>query len=64
MSCNRQAPGFEILVDNVPRTFRDHKDTALAAGRILKAKHRNAVIEIRNETTGARQVVFEDGRLG
>jgi hypothetical protein len=55
--------GFEIWVNNVPRTFRDLKDTALSAARMLKAKHRNAVIEIRDRATGARQIVFDDGRL-
>jgi hypothetical protein len=56
--------GFDLLVDGVQRTFRDLKDSAYEAARTLKRMNRNSIIEIRDRSTGQKQIILEDGRLG
>ena len=60
----RDDEGFDLLVDGVPRTFRDLQEGAYAAARELKRSNRNSIIEVRDRATGKRQIMFEDGRLG
>jgi hypothetical protein len=56
--------GYDILINGIDRTFRDRQDTAIEAARFLKARHREDVIEIRDRSTGERQIMLSDGRLG
>ena len=55
--------GFEILINGVPRTFRDRQDTAYEAARFLKSKNPTAIIEIVDCSTGQKSIMLEDGRL-
>jgi hypothetical protein len=59
----REDEGFEILIDAVQRTFRDEKDNAYAAARELKRVNRGSIIEIRDRSTGQKQIMLEDGRM-
>ena len=60
----REDEGFDLLVDGVWRTFRDLQESAYGAARLLKAKNRNSIIEIRDRATGQKQIMLEDGRTG
>ena len=55
--------GFEILINGVPRTFRDRQDIAYEAARFLKSKNRTAIVEIIDCSTGQKSIMREDGRL-
>jgi hypothetical protein len=43
--------GFEILVNGIPRTFRDMESMALDAARILKDRDRSSEITVINRGT-------------
>jgi hypothetical protein len=43
--------GFEILINGVPRTFRDLKELAIYAGRELKRRNFAAEIMVVNVAT-------------
>jgi len=60
----REDEGFELLIDGVQRTFRDVKASAYDAARELKRRNRNNIIEIRDRSTGQKQIMLEDGRTG
>lgn len=60
----REDEGFEILIDGTPRTFRDGKGTAYDAARVLKRGNRNSIVEIRDRSNGAKQIMLDDGRTG
>jgi hypothetical protein len=47
----------------VPRTFRDRRDIAYEAARYLKSKAKGEIIEVVDESTGAKTVILADGRL-
>ena len=55
--------GFEILINGVPRTFRDRRDMAYEAARLLKAKNRMAIVEVVDCSTGQKAIMQEDSRL-
>ena len=55
--------GFEIIVNGVPRTFRDRKEIAYEAARYLKSRHPKDIVEILDCATRTRMIVFEDGRV-
>jgi hypothetical protein len=55
--------GFQIWCNGVPRTFRDRKETAYDAARFFKAQGKGDIIEILDESTGAKTVILADGRL-
>jgi hypothetical protein len=48
--------GFEILVNGIPRTFRDLEAVAIGAGLVLKDRDRSSEIAIING--GTRQWLF------
>ncbi len=50
-------PGFDIIVNGVPRTFRDREDVALEAARTLKHRDLNSIVELVSTETGARAVI-------
>ena len=56
--------GFEIRVNGIPRTFRDRRDMASDAARLLKSKNAKELVEILDRSTGRKAVMLEDGRLG
>ena len=39
---------FEIRIDGTPRTYRDRKDFAMEAGRLLKSKQLHSMVEVRD----------------
>ena len=51
------AAQFEISIDGVPRTYRDQKDTALLAARILKSRNPNSVARLKDLESGAAIVI-------
>jgi hypothetical protein len=42
---------FEILVNGIPRTYRDQEGMAIGAGRILKDRDRTSEITVINDDT-------------
>jgi hypothetical protein len=42
---------FEILVNGIPRTYRDQEGMALDAGRVLKDRDRTSEITVINDDT-------------
>ena len=44
--------GFEILVNGVPRTFRDQEAVAFAAAAIIKQRWPSEIVSIKNTVTG------------
>ena len=55
--------GFDVLINRVPRTFRDRRDMAYEAARLLKSKNRTSIVEVVDCSTGQKTIVQEDGRL-
>jgi hypothetical protein len=43
---------FEIRIDGTPRTYRDRKDFAMEAGRLLKSKQPHSMVEVRDLKSG------------
>ena len=56
--------GFQILHNNVPRTFRDSEAIAFEAARFAKSRHPADIIEIVDCSTGRKLVMLADGRTG
>jgi hypothetical protein len=56
------APGFDIRIEGVKRTFRDQQPAAYDAALLLKRKNLSAVVTITNTATGAVITMLEDGR--
>jgi hypothetical protein len=42
---------FEILVNGIPRTYRDQERMAIDAGRVLKDRDRTSEITVINDAT-------------
>jgi hypothetical protein len=42
---------FEILVNGIPRTYRDQEKLAIDAGRILKGRDKTSEITVINDDT-------------
>jgi hypothetical protein len=55
--------GYSILVKGAPRTFRDRRETAHDAARVIKSRWPNDRIEIVDEASGNKQAVLPDGRM-
>ena len=43
---------FEIRIDGAPRTYRDRKDYAMEAARLLKSKQPHSMVEVRDLKSG------------
>jgi hypothetical protein len=43
---------FEIRVDGTPRTYRDRKDYAIEAARLLKSKQPHSMVEVKDLKSG------------
>ena len=39
---------FEIRIDGAPRTYRDRKDYAMEAARLIKSKTPHSVVEVKD----------------
>jgi hypothetical protein len=47
-----------------PPNLRDRKEIAYDAARFFKAKAKRDIIEIVDQSTGAKVIMLEDGRTG
>ena len=43
---------FEIRIDGTPRTYRDRKDYAIEAARLLKSKQPHSMVEVKDLKSG------------
>jgi hypothetical protein len=43
---------FEVRIDGAPRTYRDRKDYAMEAARLLKSKQPHSMVEVRDLKSG------------
>jgi hypothetical protein len=43
---------FEIRIDGTPRTYRDRKDYAVEAARLLKSKNPHSMVEVKDVQSG------------
>ena len=41
---------FEVRIDGTPRTYRDRKDFAMEAGRLIKSKQPHSIFNYKAET--------------
>jgi hypothetical protein len=60
----RDTEGFDILHNNVLRTFRDRKETAHETARFAKSRNRGDIVEIVDRATGEKRIMLEDARTG
>lgn len=58
----RADEGYDITVNGVPRTFRDAKESAFDAARIIKRRNKGEIVEIVDRSTGAKSIMLQDGR--
>ena len=54
--------GFDILVNGIPRTFRDTEPAAYEAALLLKKRWPAEIVTIKNTVTGVAVMMCEDGR--
>jgi hypothetical protein len=43
---------FEIRIDGTPRTYRDRKDYAMEAARLIKSKQPHRMVEVKDLKSG------------
>src|SRR3954452_7672623 len=43
---------FEIRIDGVPRTYRDRKDYAMEAARLIKSRNPHSMVEVKDLQSG------------
>jgi hypothetical protein len=43
---------FEIRIDGTPRTYRDRKDYAMEAARLIKRKNPHSMVEVKDLKSG------------
>lgn len=60
----RPDEGFDILVNGVPRTFRDTKDLALDACRVLKRRNLADEITVIDRDSRAWAIVADVAAVG
>ena len=56
------APGFDIRIGGIWRTFRDQQPAAYGAALVLKKKNLSAAVTITNTATGMVITMLEDRR--
>ena len=50
---NRNAGAqFEIRIDGTPRSYRDRKDFAMEAARLIKSKNPHSMVEVKDLQSG------------
>lgn len=54
--------GYQILHNDVPRTFRDRHEAAVEAGQSAKSRAKTNIIELRDCAT--ELPMLADGRVG
>jgi hypothetical protein len=43
---------FEIRIDGAPRSYRDRKDFAIEAARLIKSKNPDSMVEVKDLQSG------------
>ena len=43
---------FEIRIDGTPRSYRDRKDYAMEAARVIKSKNPHGLVEVKDLKSG------------
>ena len=43
---------YEIRIDGTPRRYRDRKDYAMEAARLIKSKNPHSMVEVKDLQTG------------
>ena len=43
---------FEIRIDGTPRSYRDRKDFAMEAARLIKSKNPHSMVEVKDLQSG------------
>jgi hypothetical protein len=43
---------FEIRIDGAPRSYRDRKDYAMEAARLIKSKNPHSLVEVKDLKSG------------
>jgi hypothetical protein len=43
---------FEIRIDGTPRSYRDRKDYAMEAARLIKSKNPHSMVEVEDLNSG------------
>jgi hypothetical protein len=43
---------FEIRIDGTPRSYRDRKDFAMEAARLIKSKNPQSMVEVKDLQSG------------
>jgi hypothetical protein len=43
---------YEIRIDSTPRTYRDRKDYAMEAARLIKSKNPHSTVEVKDLESG------------
>jgi hypothetical protein len=43
---------FEIRIDGTPRSYRDRKDYAMEAARLIKSKNPHSMVEVKDLKSG------------
>jgi hypothetical protein len=43
---------FEIRIDGTPRSYRDRKDYAMEAARLIKSKNPHSMVEVKDLRSG------------
>jgi hypothetical protein len=43
---------FEIRIDGTPRSYRDRKDYAMEAARLIKSKNPHSTVEVKDLQSG------------
>ena len=56
--------GFDILINDMSRTFRDLEKVAYETARFMKQRRPEDLVEVRVRATGERRVILADGRTG
>jgi hypothetical protein len=52
---------FEIRIDDTPRTYRDRKDYAMEAARLLKSKQPHSMVEVKDLSGDVTAVALRPG---
>jgi hypothetical protein len=53
---------YEIRIDGTPRTYRDRRDYAMEAARLIKSKQPHSIVEVKDLRSG--DVTAVANRLG
>ena len=54
---------FEIRIDGTPRSYRDRKDYAMEAARLIKSKNPHSMVEVKDLQSGDVTAVALQARV-